>query len=115
MKSLYTFLIFLFAGIAAVAQRGTISGKISTAEGNAAVSVTVSLQGTGKEVLSAENGSFTIGNVKPGAYTLVVSHIGLKTQEKAVTVTEGLTIRIDLTLFEIPVNWRRLSSTEKKA
>ena len=101
MRRLYMFFcFFLCLGTAAFSQKSTISGKITTVDGNSAVNVTVSLKGTNKEVLSGENGSFTIHNVKPGAYTLVVSHVGLQTQEKAVDVTDGETSQVNLTLSE---------------
>ncbi len=101
MRTLYAFLfVFLCLGTAAVAQTGTVSGKISTADGNSAVNVTVGLKGTSKRVLSGENGSFTIHNIKPGAYTLVVSHIGLQTQEKTLYITDGKASSINLTLSE---------------
>src|ERR1700712_165999 len=101
MKNLYTFVcLFLFLGSAAFAQKGTISGKITTADGNSAVQVTISLKGHHKEVASDNDGSFIIQNVKPGDYTLVVSHIGLRTQEKAVKVIDGETVQVNLTLSE---------------
>jgi len=101
MKNLYTLVCLLLLGAsAAFSQKGTITGKITTADGNAAVQVTISLKGSNKEVVSGANGSFTIQNVKAGDYTLVVSHIGLKTQEKAVKVIGGETVQIDLTLSE---------------
>ncbi len=101
MKPIYAFLcLLLLFGTTALAQKATISGKVQTADGNAAVHVTISLQGTGKQVLSGETGSFTIHNVKPGTYTLIVSHIGLQTQEKAVEAADGQTTHIELTLSE---------------
>ncbi|MEO6914592.1 MAG: TonB-dependent receptor [Chitinophagaceae bacterium] len=101
MKRLYTlFCLIVIFSTSAFAQKGAISGKITTADKNSAVSVTVSLRGTNKEVLSGENGSFSISGIKPGAYNLIVSHIGLKTQEKSVTVTDGQTSQIDFVLSE---------------
>ncbi|MBE7169013.1 MAG: TonB-dependent receptor [Williamsia sp.] len=101
MKRLYTlFCFFLCFATAAFAQKAALSGKVTTVDGSPAVNVTVSLKGTNKSVTSGENGSFTILHVKPGAYTLIVSHVGLQTQEKAVHVTDGETIQLNLTLSE---------------
>lgn len=98
MKRLYTIIsLFLLLG-SAFAQKGTISGRIITADGNSAVQVTISLKGNHREVVSDNNGSFTINNVKPGNHILVVSHIGLQTQEKAVKVTDGETVQINMIL-----------------
>jgi iron complex outermembrane receptor protein len=81
-------------------KNGVIKGKISTADGEAAAYVSVVLKGTHKGTLTAADGSFSLHNVRPGSYTLVVSHAGLQTLEKKLTVDDGEVLVLTLSLKE---------------
>jgi iron complex outermembrane receptor protein len=105
MKRVFAFLLSLIFATIALAQKGTVTGKVTSSDGNPAVSVTVSVKGTDKKVLSSEEGNFTISDLNAGTYTLAVSHIGLKNQEKSVDVTSGKTTRI---IFSLSENSRQL-------
>ncbi|CAL1519443.1 TonB-dependent receptor [Chitinophaga sp. MM2321] len=70
-----------------MAQNGAIKGKISTADGEPAAFVTIGLKDTKKGTLTNEDGVFTLKNVKPGSYTLVISYTGTQTINKEVSVT----------------------------
>lgn len=101
MKNIYLFLgLFLGLEFGAWAQKGNITGTITTADGKSAVGVSIWVKGSTKGVITSENGSFTITNIKAGAYTLSISHAGLQTQEKAVKVKDGETVQVLISLLE---------------
>jgi archaellum component FlaG (FlaF/FlaG flagellin family) len=58
---------------------GKIEGKIFTNDQRPAAMVTVFIRETGKSYITNDNGSFTVGRLKPGRYTLEVSLVGYET------------------------------------
>jgi len=94
------FLLFPAFIWAQTQQTGVIKGKITSSDGTPVPYVTVSLQHEHRTVITAEDGSYSIKNVKPGDHTLVVSHTGLHTREQLVHVNAGETAGADLTLYE---------------
>ncbi|MCG7859945.1 carboxypeptidase-like regulatory domain-containing protein, partial [Flavihumibacter sediminis] len=60
--------------------------------------VTVFIRETGKSYITSDNGSFNIGRLKPGKYTLEVSLVGYETLIESVTVEEGKTTTVQLQL-----------------
>jgi iron complex outermembrane receptor protein len=79
---------------------GTITGRITNSNGGAVEAVSVGLQGQPKGDVTDEQGRFRIRQVAAGQYTLVVSAVGLKTEEKTVTVTAGQTATVNFALAE---------------
>jgi len=77
---------------------GRIDGKIKTNDQRAAAMVTVFIRETGKSYITSDNGSFNIGRLKPGKYTLEVSLVGYETLIESVTVEEGKTTTVQLQL-----------------
>ncbi len=82
---------------------GTIKGKIVTTDGKPGAYVNVVLKETNKATVADEDGVFIIRNIKPGSYTLQVSHTGLQTQEKAVELAAGDTKTFEFTLRETSI------------
>lgn len=80
-------------------QHGSVRGRITTADGNVAMSVTVSLKGTKYGTTTNEDGEYQLKRVPVGEYTIVVSGVGLVTKEKQIQVTKG-TIIVDFSLQE---------------
>ncbi|MCC8408187.1 TonB-dependent receptor [Mucilaginibacter sp. UR6-1] len=80
-------------------QHGSVRGRVTTADGNVAMAVTVSLKGTKYGTITNEDGEYQLKRVPVGEYTLVVSGIGLITKEKPIQVTKG-TIIVDFSLQE---------------
>jgi iron complex outermembrane receptor protein len=60
----------------------------------------VSIKGTSKATYSNESGAYQIKNVKPGAYTLVATFIGLEKKELPVTVIANAITTLDFVLKE---------------
>lgn len=84
---------------------GTIRGTIITSDGNPAAFVTVRLKNSKSGNISNEQGEYTIKNVKPGQWIVVVTTVASATQEKEVTVSAGQTSKAD---FELPENAAQL-------
>jgi iron complex outermembrane recepter protein len=93
-------LLFCAANIAAVAQQGTIKGVVKTSDGQPASFVNVALKENNKGTITAEDGSFTLKNIKEGKYTLVTTFVGFQPQEQQVEVTAGQTTVADFALAE---------------
>jgi iron complex outermembrane receptor protein len=95
-------LINLFNPMMSYAQnnQSAIRGKIVTVDGSAAGYVNVGLKDMNKSTITAEDGSFLIRNIQPGKYIIKVSFVGLKTQEKAISLSAGETAEINFTLSE---------------
>lgn len=94
------FLFFLFCSTLAVAQTGTVKGKITTSEGQPAEYVNIGLLGTKKVATTNANGEYTLEDIQPGNYVLKVSFVGLESQSKEVQVTSGTTSTVDFSLSE---------------
>lgn len=91
-KIILAFSLLLSSQFAA-AQNGTITGVVTDSKtGETIIGANVSIQGT--QVGDATNleGEFTIGNVKPGSYTLVVSFVTYKTHTVPNVVVESAKI-----------------------
>jgi len=95
-------LFFLFVSWAALAQNGTLTGKvIDLKTKEAIIGANVVIQGTTVGSSTDIDGNFTIGNVKPGTYGLVVSFVSYKTQTVPdVTVEPGKKTTVEIPLAE---------------
>lgn len=82
------------------AQTGTVTGKATTSDGNAAEFVNIILVGTNKGTIVGTDGHFELKNIKVGLYTLRASFLGLVTQNKQITVEDGKTTSVDFLLTE---------------
>lgn len=100
MKKFYIFFLLLLASVSAFAQNGRISGQILSSDGQPAEQVSVGIKGSARGAVSDNQGKFTIERIKPGSYTLLVSFVGLATQEKDVEVAAGETVSVSFTLSE---------------
>src|SRR6478735_5549715 len=81
VKSLYLLIIVLFSGIIVNAQTDMnaqtgVKGTVITTDGKPGAYVNVVLKEINKATMTDEEGWFVITNVKPGNYTLQVSHTG---------------------------------------
>lgn len=90
-----------FTSLAAVAQTGALKGTIRTSDGTAAAYVNIMLKELPtKGTVSEQNGNYIIKNIQPGAYTVIISRVGLEPQEKTATVTARETTVLDFDLTE---------------
>jgi len=88
---------------AAAQQRGSISGRIVDAGGLVLPGVTIIIteQNTGftREVVTAENGAYTVPSLDPGVYTMAAELSGFTaTKRTDLRLTAGAQITVDLTM-----------------
>lgn len=82
------------------AQSSDVKGYIQTSDGKPAASVNIQLKEIKKGVVSNEDGTYVIPNVPQGNYTLIVSFVGLQTQQKNITVPPTASQDYNFTLVE---------------
>ena len=96
-----TLLFFLNLSLFAQAQRGSsIKGKIVTADGFPVVSVTVTLKGEAISTKTNNDGLYQFTKLKKGKYTIAVSAVGLKSEQKSVEVADNDSQVLDFMLAE---------------
>ncbi|RYD73292.1 MAG: TonB-dependent receptor, partial [Sphingobacteriales bacterium] len=98
-----SFFSFLFSFIfltSAFAQNGTVKGSIHTSDGKPAEFVNVILKEIKKGTVTDVNGAFVLNNLKEGNYTITTSFVGLKTQERQISVFANQTLTLAFTLEE---------------
>jgi outer membrane receptor protein involved in Fe transport len=84
---------------AAFAQSGTVTGKVTKADGSPLAYANVVLVGTTMGAMSMADGKFTIQAVPPGTYTVRAMMMGYKASEKpGVVVNIGATQAVDFKL-----------------
>ncbi|MDB5192178.1 MAG: TonB-dependent receptor [Segetibacter sp.] len=117
MKNLYIkvfCLLVFFTATAAQAQQSMIRGKVTTSDGQPAAYVNVTIKETGKTMVSDNEGSFTIYTDKECTCSIIVSYIGLKTQEKVVTIRNGENVEVDFQLHENAAELEEVTVTNRK-
>ncbi|AYL97671.1 TonB-dependent receptor [Mucilaginibacter celer] len=99
---LVVFTLFNIKSATGEVKPGTITGTITTADGQTVPGVTVGIKGDGINAgtVTNESGRFTFNKVKPGSYTIKVSFVGLASEEKTVEVAEGQRVVVNFMLRE---------------
>ncbi len=93
------YLLYFSTPAYAVAENpGRITGIIYTSDQQPAASVSVVLKGTSRSALTNANGRFSINGLDAGTYTLEISLIGYETYSEQVTLQDGETIQLNITL-----------------
>lgn len=91
--------LFVLLSQALCAQTATIYGAVRDVDNDAALTdASLVLSGTEKVAASAAGGSYSIENVPPGVYNLVVTHVGYLPQEIRIDAKAGASIRTDVLL-----------------
>ncbi len=106
---------FAVAGTAD-AQSGTITGRVTQAEGGAAVgSAQVQVYSGGTRVAagqSGDDGNYRVGNVPAGTYSVLVTRIGFTAKRtEGVVVTAGGTTTVNVALAEIAAQLNQVVTT----
>lgn len=88
MKRLFLFIAMLSIFAVARAQTGIVKGTVSSANNSPIeyVTITIGQNGTAKGALTNSRGTYEITGVKPGAYILKASSVGLNTREIRIVV-----------------------------
>jgi iron complex outermembrane receptor protein len=115
-KILITGLCFLTVlALTAQNQRSTIKGRITTSDGKPAAFVSISIPEIGKTVMSQEDGSFSLTTDKQCTCSIKVSYIGLKTQEKQLTIAKGESTEVNFQLQENVHELDQVTVTQSKS
>ncbi|MCX2573614.1 TonB-dependent receptor [Pedobacter sandarakinus] len=72
--------------------QNSITGKVTDVKQNALPGATVKIKNRRTAVLADANGNYTLGNLADGNYTIVVSYVGFRSQEKAITLAQNTVI-----------------------
>src|SRR5690348_13947649 len=97
-----TLLLILVTGLqtALMAQQGSLQGKVTTADGKPAEGITVGLANKKWATATNQQGEYKLTGIKPGAYTIRVTAVGLKPVDKTVTLNDGEILVTDFILTE---------------
>ncbi|ADB42831.1 TonB-dependent receptor [Spirosoma linguale] len=79
---------------------GTLQGYVLDRNKQPAEGITVSLIGTVRQVSTGPDGSYLFKNLSPGRYVLIVTGVGLQTQEQSAEVTSGQATSLNITISE---------------
>jgi iron complex outermembrane receptor protein len=93
-------LLTLFSASVFAQQHGSIKGKITSTDGKPAAYVNIGLKNNNISAVTNDNGEYTFPRVKPGAYTIKVSAVGINPQEKNIIITAGENLVLDFVLTE---------------
>jgi hypothetical protein len=96
----------------ALAQTGTVTGKITAADTPTPVEAArVQVVGTPLLVLSNQDGVYTMRGVTPGTVQIRVSALGFGTVTKSVTVAAGQSASLDFALTQAPYTLEEITTT----
>lgn len=96
----FQILILACLSFTAMAQNASVSGKITSSDGQPAEFVNIGLLGTNKTSTSNAKGEFKIENIPAGEYTLQVSRINCNQIRKNLIINANEKIIFDFTLTE---------------
>ena len=89
-------LLFICLSSWAMAQSGSINGRITDDTNQPLPGATVIIKGTQISAATDVNGYFKLSNAPAGSQVLVVSFLGFQTQEQPLTVSGAITLNLQL-------------------
>ena len=115
MKLMRLYISLLFAFIQLNAQSGIISGFISdSSSAEALIGANVILQETGQGMATDVNGYYIIQDITPGNYVLMVSYVGFKLKKEELKISDGQSIKLDISLSEDVVELTQIEVTAEQ-
>ncbi|HPN38968.1 MAG TPA: TonB-dependent receptor plug domain-containing protein, partial [Melioribacteraceae bacterium] len=114
-RVLITFIFVILCAIVVKAQSGIIKGMVVNADtktGLANVNITVSVNKY--STITNYKGSFSIGNIESGNYTLTFSMVGFKSVTKEVAVATSIVDMGSIELYPVPVNLGEITVSSTK-
>ena len=115
MKLMRLCISLLFAFIQLNAQSGIISGFISdSSSAEALIGANVILQETGQGMATDINGYYIIQDITPGNYVLMVSYVGFKLKKEKLKISDGQSIKLDISLSEDVVELTQIEVTAEQ-
>jgi len=98
--SIFTLALLLTTYFAWTQNSGKLAGKIRTETGESAIGITVALKSTNLGTATSWNGDFSLSNIPPDFYTVVISGIGYQTDSLEVQIFPKQTTTLDITMKE---------------
>ena len=115
MKIMRLYIVLLFTFIQLNAQSGIISGFISdSSSAEALIGANVILQETGQGMATDINGYYIIQDITPGDYVLMVSYVGFKLKKEKLNISDGQSIKLDISLTEDVVELTQIEVTAEQ-
>ena len=109
------YIALLFTFIQLNAQSGIISGFISdSSSAEALIGANVILQETGQGMATDINGYYIIQDITPGNYVLMVSYVGFKLKKETLKISDGQSIKLDISLSEDVVELTQIEVTAEQ-
>ena len=118
MRKALLIITAILAGMAAYSQNGSVRGFVyDESNGEPIVFTNVALEGTSYGVSTDDNGFYSLSNIAPGTYKLVVSYVGFEKHEESVTIEANriITRRIVLTPASIQMDEFEVSAEKQEA
>ncbi|WP_340106678.1 SusC/RagA family TonB-linked outer membrane protein [Rhodohalobacter sp. 8-1] len=85
--------------------QGSISGTVTSAIDDEAIpGVNLLLEGTSRGTSTDADGNYTIENIEPGSYNLIVRFVGYRPVNREVTVEQGSSLTVDIELSQGSLN-----------
>ncbi|MCG8310753.1 MAG: TonB-dependent receptor [Cytophagales bacterium] len=90
-RILVIFIFFVATGhyLSAQENKATLRGRLTEADGEPAIGITIVLQGTNLGTVTDIKGDFEINNILPGNYTISVSGVGYKRISERISLKNG--------------------------
>lgn len=116
MRFSWLILLYFLLPVIAIAQNGTISGRVIGKDTKSPVArASVFLSNSSFGTTTSNDGTFTLSGLKPGQYSLVVTTVGYQDFVKTVLVADA-PIRLDIELEQKTIELREVTiSTTSKA
>ena len=115
MNLMRLYISLFFACIQLNAQSGIISGFISdSSSAEALIGANVILQETGQGMATDINGYYIIQDITPGNYVLMVSYVGFKLKKEKLKISDGQSIKLDISLSEDVVELTQIEVTAEQ-
>jgi Fe(3+) dicitrate transport protein len=115
MKSLInTIFIIAVAQMGVMAQKASIAGKVTNTQKQEIIGVNVTLKGTVRGVQTNQTGNYIIKALPAGNYTIVVSSVGLKSQEININLSESEAKTVDFQMEDFAYQLNDVSVTASR-
>lgn len=85
----FLFIYFIFLPSVICSQEVSISGYVTVTDSSSVTGATIVIKGTTLGTVTDKKGFYYINKIKPGTYTLRVSHLGYETLERSITILKG--------------------------
>lgn len=95
----YTLLLsLLLLSLASFAQQASLSGKVTTSQGQPVSAISVTLTDSRRGAVTDENGDYRIEHISPGTYTVQFSFTGKVQKTESVTLTAGNNTQLNVAI-----------------